>query len=131
VRRLYSTFADGWPGLGLLLMRLAVGSVLVVSAGPALWNEPALPTILTSGLLVGSGTLLAVGLWTPVAGAIVAAIATWEIVTKNPQTAVEILAGTMAGALALLGPGRWSVDARLFGWKRIDTPPRRGFSHSA
>jgi len=112
-------------------MRLAVGSVLVVSAGPALWNEPPLPTILTSAPLVGAGILLVVGLWTPVAGAIVATIATWEILTKNPQPAVEILAGTMAGALALLGPGRWSVDARLFGWKRIDTPPRRSFSNSA
>jgi uncharacterized membrane protein YphA (DoxX/SURF4 family) len=112
-------------------MRLAVGSVLVVNAGPTLWKETALPTILTSGLLVGAGILLVGGLWTPVAGAIVAVIATWEILTKNPQPAVEILAGTMAGALALLGPGRWSVDARLFGWKRIDTPPRRGFSNSA
>jgi hypothetical protein len=22
--------------------------------------------------------------------------------------------------LALLGPGAWSIDARLFGWRRID-----------
>ena len=28
-------------------------------------------------------------------------------------------------ALAMLGPGRWSVDARLFGWKRIEASPRR------
>jgi uncharacterized membrane protein YphA (DoxX/SURF4 family) len=76
-------------------MRLAVGSVLVVSAGPTLWNEPPLPTILTSGLLVVVAILLVVGLWTPVAGAIVAAIATYEILTKNPQPAVELLAGTM------------------------------------
>ena len=27
--------------------------------------------------------------------------------------------GTLGVALALLGPGGWSVDARLFGWKRI------------
>jgi hypothetical protein len=28
-------------------------------------------------------------------------------------------------ALALVGPGKWSVDARLFGWKRINIPNRK------
>jgi len=29
----------------------------------------------------------------------------------------------MAAALAMVGPfTRWSIDARLFGWKRIDPP---------
>jgi hypothetical protein len=31
----------------------------------------------------------------------------------------HILLATLAGALALLGPGAWSIDARRFGWKRI------------
>ena len=34
LRRLYSTFAGGWPGIGLLLMRLVVGSVVLVRAAP-------------------------------------------------------------------------------------------------
>jgi hypothetical protein len=124
VRRLYSTFADSWPGLGLLLMRLVVGAVLVLYAGTTLWNDPPLPTIVTSALLVGFGLLLIAGLWTPVAGTIVAALAAWEILTGHPQPLVRLLAGTISGALAMLGPGRWSVDAELFGWKRIDTPPQ-------
>ena len=33
-------------------------------------------------------------------------------------------AATIGGALAKLGPGRWSLDVRLFGWKRIEAPPR-------
>jgi len=31
----------------------------------------------------------------------------------------NIFLATIGIALALLGPGEWSVDARLFGWKRI------------
>ena len=34
VRRLYSTFAEGWPGIGLLLMRLVVGAVILWHVGP-------------------------------------------------------------------------------------------------
>jgi hypothetical protein len=33
--------------------------------------------------------------------------------------------GTIGAGLALLGPGAWSVDARLFGWKRIDVRDRK------
>jgi|SRR5216684_4927822 len=38
---------------------------------------------------------------------------------------VWLLLGTAGAALAMLGPGLWSIDARLFGWKRIETPPRK------
>jgi hypothetical protein len=39
-----------------------------------------------------------------------------------------LLSAAMAGRLAMLGPGRWSLDARLFGWKRIDVPLHRSRS---
>jgi hypothetical protein len=35
-----------------------------------------------------------------------------------------ILLATIGVALAWLGPGVWSIDARLFGWKRIDVRNR-------
>jgi serine/threonine protein kinase len=55
--------------------------------------------------------------------------------TVNPDRGatfplVGLLAGTIAGARAMLGPGRWSVDARLFGWKRIEAQPRRSSSNA-
>jgi putative oxidoreductase len=125
LRRLYSTFAGGWPGIGLLVMRLVVGSVLLVGAGPKLWSDQLFHMTLTSAPLVISGLLLVAGLWTPVAGAVVAVIKLSEILRVAEHPLVGLLAGTIALGLALLGPGRWSVDARLFGWKRIDTPVRR------
>jgi hypothetical protein len=77
LRRLYSTFAGSWPGIGLLLMRLVVGSVLLLRAGSKLWNDETLQTIITSAPLAGSGLLLIAGLWTPLAGAVAAVIVVW------------------------------------------------------
>jgi uncharacterized membrane protein YphA (DoxX/SURF4 family) len=122
LRRLYSTFAGGWPGIGLLVMRLVVGSVLIVGAGPKLWSDQLFHMTLTSASLVMSGLLLVAGLWTPVAGAVVAVIELSQILRVAEHPVVGLLAGTIAAGLAMLGPGRWSVDARLFGWKRIDAP---------
>jgi hypothetical protein len=120
LRRLYSTFAGSWPGAGLLLLRLVVGSIVVVRAGSKLWEGAPLPAPLASASLAASGVLLIAGLWTPLAGTVVAAFELSHILTMAPDRLVCLLTGTAAGALAMLGPGRWSVDARLFGWKRID-----------
>lgn len=130
MRRLYSTFAGGWPGIGLLLMRLVVGSALVVRAGLTLWRDPPTPTTITSVFLVGSGILLIPGLWTPIAGTLVALIAIGQAVTLPGDQWAPLLLGTIGGALAMLGPGLWSVDARLFGWKRVEAPPRKSSSNS-
>jgi hypothetical protein len=111
-------------------MRLVIGSVLLLRAGAKLWDDQALQTIITSAPLAGSALLLIAGLWTPLAGALVAVIEVWEILTPNQDPLVGLLAGTIAGALAMLGPGRWSVDPELFGWKRIEAPPRRSSSNA-
>jgi uncharacterized membrane protein YphA (DoxX/SURF4 family) len=37
---------------------------------------------------------------------------------------MHIRLGTLGVALAMLGPGAWSVDARRFGRKRIQIPQR-------
>jgi hypothetical protein len=118
-------FAGSWPGAGLLLLRLVVGSVVVVRAGSKLWAGAPLHATLTSASLAASGLLLIAGLWTPLAGAVVAVFETSHVLTTRPDRLACLLAGTVGGALAMLGPGRWSVDARLFGWKRIGTPPGR------
>jgi uncharacterized membrane protein YphA (DoxX/SURF4 family) len=106
-------------------MRVVVGSVLLGRVGPELWSDPPLQTTLTCASLAASALLLVAGLWTPLAGTVVAVIEISQILTVDEDRVVCLLAGTMAVALAMLGPGRWSVDARLFGWKRIEAPPRR------
>jgi putative oxidoreductase len=125
VRRLYSTFAGGWPGTGLLLMRLVIGCVLVVRASLWLWGDPPLNITITAAILLVAGFLLMLGLWTPIVGTSVAVIEVWKILTQPGDRWLWLLLGTVSGALAMLGPGRWSIDARLFGWKRVEAPPRK------
>lgn len=105
-------------------MRLVVGSVLLVQAGSRPSTGAPLHATVTSAALAASGLLLIAGLWTPVAGAAVAVLALAHLLTAGPDRLVFLLVGTIGGALAMLGPGRWSVDARLFGWRRIEAPPR-------
>jgi len=125
LRRLYSTFAGGWPGIGLLILRLVLGFVLVVRASFKLWSDPPLNLTIASVILLVGAILLMLGLWTPIAGTIVALVEAWKILTLPGDKAVWLLLGTIGCAVAMLGPGLWSVDARLFGWKRVEAPPRK------
>ena len=75
-------------------------------------------------LMIGVGILLVAGLWTPIAGMLLAIIAFWHAFIEPANSSNSVLMGTLGVALALLGPGAWSVDARLFGWKRIGTQDR-------
>jgi uncharacterized membrane protein YphA (DoxX/SURF4 family) len=111
-------------------MRLVLGSVLVVGAGLRLWGEPPLTITAFSAVLLFCGIFLILGLWTPIAGASVTLAEGWKILAIPGDKCLWLLLGTIAGALAMLGPGRWSIDARLFGWKRIEAAPRRSSSTS-
>ena len=124
MRRLFSTFARGWPGIGLLVLRLVLGIALIVRAFGKLSGEPTTHVTVLAVLGIGAGLFLLIGLWTPVAAILVAAIQLWKICWKLGDPWIYILLGTIAVAVAMLGPGLWSLDAQIYGWKRIDPPTR-------
>ena len=76
-------------------------------------------------LAIAAGILLLAGLWTPIAGALLTIIEIWNAFSHPHDPWSYILLGTLGAALAMLGPGAWSVDAHLFGWKRIRIPDRQ------
>jgi hypothetical protein len=106
-------------------MRLVLGIVLIWRAVGRLSGGTSTDMTALSGLGIGAGLLLLMGLWTPVAGTVVAAIELWKIYWKLGDPWIYLLLATLAAGIAMLGPGFCSVDARLYGWKRIEPPAEK------
>ena len=125
MRRLFSTFAHGAPGAGLLLLRVVAAVAVVFHAAAALRSGASVELAIAYVLTGVAGILLLAGLWTPIAGSLLAILALWNALLHPANPWTYILLGALGAALALLGPGAWSVDAYLFGWKRVELPDRR------
>jgi hypothetical protein len=107
-------------------MRLVAGSALAVGAGLTLLSDPPpMNVTIPAILLLGAGILLIAGLWTPIAGVAIAMTEVWKMLILPGDRSGWLLLGTMGAALAMLGPGLWSIDARLYGWKRLEAAPRK------
>ena len=138
LRKLYSTFPGGWPGIGLLLLRVAIGGTLILQGSAYLsqLRELRFEMWSVSLLALVSGTALLLGFLTPVASSVAVLggtgimfswlpTANWNVFNLNPLSMVAII---VAIASALLGPGAFSLDARLFGLRKVIIPRSRAAS---
>jgi uncharacterized membrane protein YphA (DoxX/SURF4 family) len=67
----------------------------------------------------GVAVLIWIGLWTPLAAVAGTAIQIIVIIFGHRFDLPLLVYAAVGLSLALLGPGAWSFDARLFGRKRI------------
>jgi uncharacterized membrane protein YphA (DoxX/SURF4 family) len=135
LKRLFSSFPEGWPGIGLIFLRLTVAVNAIICAIDALVgpNNHAISAWAVGLLVVAAGAAIFVGFLTPAASAvttigyIITGVAPSLMTEANNHisalTAFNLAA--ISAALVLLGPGAFSFDARLFGRREIIIPEGR------
>lgn len=102
-------------------MRIVAGGSLFINGVETLQSGQVANSATIFGLFaIADGALLVVGMWTPVAGFLVVAISVFGLFVQHDNLCPCFLLAAVGAALALVGPGALSIDARLFGWKRID-----------
>jgi len=124
-----------WAGLGLLLLRATVGVTAAAQARLSVVSTPIdlLAAVPGAGLVL-CGVALTLGIFTPVCSTLVGLAYALVLFTPFGRTmlprvddAAAILGLAAATGLVLLGPGAFSLDARLFGRRRIFIPRHRRF----
>jgi len=129
--RLFSAFPGGWAGTCLLLLRAVFGLTVLIE-GRFYLGQPN-PTAATWSLglfAVAAGGMLIIGFLTPIAGALVGLAAVGLALSLIPvatpdlwDSQIAVIFGlTMLLAIIGLGPGAFSVDARVFGRREIIIP---------
>ena len=119
-------FPQGGPGIGLLLLRIAAAGMFALnlthqfnlSSNALYWFLVSLIVLISLGLLLGFLTSILTIV------ACIAAVANL-LLTDQPIEVVYILRILTSAALFFLGPGAYSVDARLFGLRVTVVPPRK------
>ncbi|HEX7360209.1 MAG TPA: hypothetical protein VF283_06935 [Bryobacteraceae bacterium] len=126
LQRLFSTFPNSWPGVGLLLIRICLSLALFYFS----WRPSEPITFAQKSIVAGAAVFLFAGLWTPAMGALIALneflIALLFFSAQHEDTWVHVFLAVIAAGMAMTGPGAWSIDARLFGRKRFDIDHTRG-----
>ena len=105
--------------MGLMLQRFVIAAVLLYSA---MTDPHSTSQAGSAGLQIidaGAGIFLLLGLWTPLAGAVIAGCELWSFFSGNGDPRMALVLATLGATLAMIGPGAWSMDARRFGRKQI------------
>jgi putative oxidoreductase len=119
MQRLFSTFPDSAPGAGLLLLRFCAGAQLILERLQHAFNQASWSAQGVGLAQLLTGSLLILGWWTPAAGACAALLGIGLALSDN-RWELHIAQACIALGLLALGPGAWSIDARLYGRKHID-----------
>jgi hypothetical protein len=132
MQRLFFDFPGGRAGIALLLLRTVLGIALLFQ-GIFYFGEPkAQATVGLAGVVsLAAGALLVLGWMTPIIGFVVAGGAFAIALGVLPSALQGLLdtglaivfAITISLALILIGPGAFSLDARVFGRREIIIPP--------
>lgn len=131
MQRLFPSFPHGWPGVGLLLLRVAVGLSLAVQGVACLAGGDRGAWTWTVGpVAIATGVSLLIGFLTPVTGGLAALASLGVLLSLLPPAVLGLLGGApatvylavMATAVLLLGPGAFSLDARFFGRREVVIP---------
>jgi uncharacterized membrane protein YphA (DoxX/SURF4 family) len=126
MQRLYSMFPQGGPGLGLLLLRIATAAMFALNVTHRFnFTSPALYWAVVSLIVVISFSLC-LGFLTPILAVIAGVTAVANLfLADQPGNVVYVLRILTSAALFFLGPGAYSVDAKLFGLRVTIVPPRK------
>lgn len=116
-------FPAGMPGVALLMLRVSTGATLLINtAGDPL----AVGSQWLFAALLALAASLVFGLLTPLVALACGALELMGVLGSDNRSAALIgLSAFNALALALLGPGAYSIDARLFGRRVMVFPADR------
>jgi hypothetical protein len=117
-------FPQGGPGVALLLLRISVAVIFLLNAASYL-NASSIRLLLV--FVVLASVSLSIGFLTPYLSVIACAAAVANLVFGlGSGNLIYVTPAIDAAALALLGPGAYSVDARLFGRRvTVITPGKK------